>query len=128
MVMDKKKGYSTVEAYIAQFPAEVQEILQSLRKSILDAAPGSVEKISYKIPTFYLNGNLVHFAAYPTHIGFYPGPSGIAAFEEELSAYKYAKGSVQFPIKEPLPFALIQKIVRFRVKENLSKAILKRRK
>lgn len=119
--MSEKKSFTTIEAYIAQFPMDVQEILYSLRKSILEVAPEAKEKISYQIPTFYLNGNLVHFAAYPTHIGFYPGPSGIAAFEEELSIYKHAKGSVQFPVDEPMPFSLIQRMVKYRVQENMSK-------
>ena len=85
------------------------------------AAPGAQEKISYQMPTFYLNGNLVHFAAYAKHIGFYPTPSGIEKFKRELSEYKHAKGSVQFPQGEPLPVDLIEKIVRFRVEENLNK-------
>jgi len=85
------------------------------------AAPGAEEKISYQMPTFYLNGNLVHFAAYAKHIGFYPTPSGIEKFKRELSEYKHAKGSVQFPLGEPLPVDLIEKIVRFRVEENLNK-------
>ena len=113
-----KAGPDSIDHYIQQFSPDVQEILWSLRQTIKDAAPGAEEKISYQMPTFYLKGNLVHFAAYEKHIGFYPAPSGIEAFKEELSKYKGAKGSVQFPIDEPMPFDLIKKIVMFRVKEN----------
>ncbi len=109
---------SPIDDYISQFPPDVQEILATLRRVIHEAAPGASEKISYGMPTFSLNGNLVHFAAYSGHIGFYPAPSGIAAFEAELSSYKHAKGSVQFPLDKPLPYELISRIVRFRVTEN----------
>jgi uncharacterized protein YdhG (YjbR/CyaY superfamily) len=118
--MEEKKGNpTTIDAYIAQFPEDVQQILQKIRAVIQDAAPQAVEKISYQMPTFYLKGNLVHFAAHPHHIGFYPTPSGIEAFKRELSAYKWSKGAVQFPINEPMPYELVSKIVRFRVSENL---------
>ena len=120
--------FNTIDEYIMQFPTEVQETLKTLRKVIKEAAPEAEEKISYKMPTFTLHGNLVHFAAYKNHIGFYPTPSGIEAFKEELSKYKGAKGSVQFPIKEPLPYELIIKIVRYRVKENMKNAEEKLRK
>ncbi len=110
---------NNIDEYIATFPPDVQKILNMLRATIQKAAPDATEKISYAMPTFYLNGNLVHFAAYKNHIGFYPAPSGIEAFEKELSVYKTSKGAVQFPINKPLPFALITKIVRYRVKENL---------
>lgn len=113
-----KVGPNSIDDYIKQFPADVQVILQSLRQTIKDAAPEATEKMSYQMPTFYLNGNLVHFAAYDKHIGFYPAPRGIEAFKEELSQYKGAKGSVQFPIHEPMPLDLIGKIVKFRVEEN----------
>lgn len=113
-----KTGPNSIDDYMKQFPKEVEEILQSLRQTIKDAAPEATEKMSYQMPTFYLNGNLVHFAAYDKHIGFYPAPSGIEAFKEELSRYKGAKGSVQFPIDEPMPLDLIRKIVKFRVEEN----------
>jgi uncharacterized protein YdhG (YjbR/CyaY superfamily) len=116
-----KAVFTSIDAYIATFPKEVRKILKELRKAIQTAAPAADEKISYQMPTFYLNGNLVHFAAYEKHIGFYPTPSGISAFQGELSAYKSARGSVQFPIDKPLPFGLIGKIVRFRVAENLKK-------
>jgi uncharacterized protein YdhG (YjbR/CyaY superfamily) len=115
---DDKAGPGSIDDYIKQFPTEVQVILQSLRHTIRDAAPEATEKMSYQMPTFYLNGNLVHFAAYEKHIGFYPAPSGIEAFKDELSKFKGAKGSVQFPIDVPLPLELIKKIVRFRVEEN----------
>ncbi|MBA2421832.1 MAG: DUF1801 domain-containing protein, partial [Chitinophagales bacterium] len=98
------------------------------RVIIRKAAPKAEETINYAMPTFTLNGNLVHFAAYKNHIGFYPTPSGIDAFKKELSLYKGAKGSVQFPIDKPLPWALITKIVKFRVKENLEKAVIKMKK
>lgn len=116
-----KKVALTTDEYIAQFPPDVREILQNLRAVIKEAAPEATEKISYQMPTFYLNGNLVHFAAYARHIGFYPAPSGIEAFKEELSPYKGAKGSVQFPLDKPLPMDLITGIVRFRVSENIKK-------
>ena len=117
----KDPDYTTVGDYIGAFSEPVQAKLEELRRFIRDIAPEAEEKISYQIPTFYLNGNLVHFAAYPKHIGFYPGASGIAAFPEELSGYKSAKGSVQFPLDEPLPWDLIRKIVEFRVEENRRK-------
>lgn len=108
-----------IDEYIAQFPTEVQEKLKKIRKIVLEAAPEATEKISYQLPTFYLFGNLVHFGAFKNHIGFYPTPSGIASFDEELTPYKRAKGSVNFPLNKPIPYDLIDKIVRFRVMENL---------
>ncbi|MDQ0194176.1 iron chaperone [Paenibacillus wynnii] len=120
--MDDKITFNSIDDYIAQFTPEVQEILKTLRKVIQDSAPDAKEKISYQMPTFELNGNLVHFAAFKNHIGFYPAPRGIEAFKEELSEYKGAKGSVQFPIGKPLPYELISKIVKFRVAENIKKA------
>lgn len=111
-----------VDEYISQFPSDVQVKLQSLRQIIRDSAPNAVEKISYKMPTYAEHGNLVHFAAYSKHIGFYPGASGIEAFKEELSRYKGAKGSVQFPLDQPLPEELIRRIVEFRVQANVEKA------
>ena len=118
----------TIDNYIAGFPDEVQEVLAKIRKTIRTAAPEAEETINYQIPTFTLNGNLVHFAAFKKHIGFYPTPTGIAEFKEELSVYEGAKGSVQFPLDKPIPFALIGKIVKFRVKENMEKAAAKRKK
>jgi uncharacterized protein YdhG (YjbR/CyaY superfamily) len=113
--------------YIARFPDDVQEILRKIRLTIRKAAPQAEETISYQIPTFTLNGNLVHFAAFKNHIGFYPGASGIEKFKDELSVYHGAKGSVQFPMDKAIPFGLISKIVKFRLKENLKKAQAKRR-
>jgi uncharacterized protein YdhG (YjbR/CyaY superfamily) len=118
----------TIDEYIAGFPSEVQEILQKIRMTIREAAPAAEEKISYQMPTFFLKGNLVHFAAFKEHIGFYPVPSGIEKFKKELSVYKQGKGSVQFPLDQPMPFDLISKIVKFRVTENLAKAAPKERK
>jgi uncharacterized protein YdhG (YjbR/CyaY superfamily) len=92
--------------------------LHKIRETIQEAAPEAIEKISYQMPTFYLKGNLVHFAAYKKHIGFYPAPSGIEAFIAQIKVYKYAKGSVQFPIDQPIPYGLITDIVKYRVKEN----------
>ncbi len=119
--MENKNSYNPIDEYINTFSTEVQEILKELRAVIKVAAPQATEKISYQMPTFVLNGNLVHFAAYKKHIGFYPAPSGILAFKEELSAYKGAKGSVQFPIDKPLPLELISRIVTYRVEENMKK-------
>jgi len=112
---------SKIDEYIMQFSPEVQKILEQLRQTIKDAAPEAEEKISYQMPTFYLFGNLVHFAAYKNHIGFYPSPTGIDAFKNELSQYKSSKGAVQFPIQEPLPLELIKMIVAFRVVENIKR-------
>lgn len=118
---------STIDEYIAMFPPAIQELLQTMRTAIHKAAPKAEETISYQIPTFTLHGNLVHFAAFKHHIGFYPGADGIASFSEELSAYKGAKGSVQFPLDKPLPIALVTKIVKFRVQKNLEKAEAKKK-
>jgi len=117
-MINNKAGYKTIDEYIAQFPADIQVKLNLLRDVIKKAAPDSKERISYQMPTFWQNENLVHFAAYKNHIGFYPTPSGIEAFKDELSIYKNAKGSVQFPLDKPLPFDLIGRIVRFRVAGN----------
>lgn len=127
--MDKNaKSFTSIDEYIATFPKDIQEILEKIRATVRDAAPDAEEKISYQMPTFFLNGNLVHFAAFPKHIGFYPTPSGIEAFQKQLSRYESAKGSVQFPLDKPIPYGLIRKIVKFRVKENLAKAKDKGRK
>ena len=115
-----------VDEYIAGFPDEVQVKLEKLRATIKAAAPEAEEKISYQMPTFALKGNLVHFAAYEHHIGFYPTSSGIEQFKAELSIYKGGKGSVQFPLDQPIPYDLIRKIVSFRVKENISRAEAKK--
>ena len=116
-----KTHFKTIDEYIASFPKNVQNILKKLRFVIKKHAPMAKETINYGIPTFKLNGNLVHFAAFKNHIGFYPTPSAILAFKKELSTYKQAKGSVQFPIDKPIPFNIIKKIVEYRVKENLTK-------
>ena len=121
----KKSGINSIDEYIATFPQDIQKILKELRPTIKAAAPDAEEKISYQMPTFFLNGNLVHFAAFKKHIGFYPTPSGIEAFQKELSVYDGAKGSVQFPIDEPMPLKLISRIVKFRVAENIKKAKIK---
>ncbi len=116
-----KNQFKTIDEYISTFPENVQKILENLRDVIKKAAPQAEETINYQIPTFRLNGNLVHFAAYKNHIGFYPTPSGIEHFKDELSAYEVAKGSVKFPLNKPIPYDLIRNIVEFRVKENLKK-------
>jgi uncharacterized protein YdhG (YjbR/CyaY superfamily) len=113
---------NSIDQYIAEFPPETQRVLAEMRALIKASAPDATEKISYAIPTFHLNGNLAHFAAFEKHIGFYPGPSGILAFQEDLKPYKSAKGSVQFPLGQPLPTDLIRRIVEFRVAENTGKA------
>jgi uncharacterized protein YdhG (YjbR/CyaY superfamily) len=113
------KQFSTIDEYIKTFPTNTQSLLQKMRQIIKEAAPEAVEAISYQMPTFKLNGkNLVHFAAFKNHIGFYPIPSGIEAFKKELSPYKQGKGSVQFPIDKPIPYDLVEKIVKYRVREN----------
>lgn len=127
MAMNKKVP-KNIDQYIAGFPVEVQEILEKIRSTIHEAAPAAEETISYQMPTFTLNGNLVHFAAYKHHIGFYPSPSGIEKYKEEISAYKWAKGSVQFPLDQPIPYELISRITAFRVVENLAKAERKTKK
>jgi len=119
--MDKKEDLSTIDAYIGQFGSEVQRKLNRIRQVIRSAAPDASEKISYQMPTFWLNGNLVHFAAFKNHIGFYPTPKAIEDFAEELAVYKTAKGSIQFPIKDEPPYDLIRRIVLARVLENRQK-------
>lgn len=117
-----KIQFKTMDEYIKTFPEDVQSILEEMRQTIKKAAPEAVEAISYQMPTFKLNGrNLVHFAAFKNHIGFYPVPSDIEAFKEELSLYKQGKGSVQFSMDKPIPFDLVKKIVIYRAKENLEK-------
>ncbi|MGB8645393.1 MAG: DUF1801 domain-containing protein [Anaerolineae bacterium] len=112
----------TIDEYIAGFPPDVQEILEKVRLTIRKAAPDAQETISYRMPAFTLKGNLVYFAAFKKHIGFYPTATGIEQFKEELAAYKSSRGAVQFPLDQPIPFGVIRKIVRFRVKENLARA------
>lgn len=119
-----KKQFQTIDAYIKAFPEDIQRILEKMRQTIRKTAPEAEEAIAYQMPTFKLNGkNLVHFAAFKNHIGFYPTPSGIEAFSEQLSPYKGAKGSVKFPLGRPIPLDLVQKIVKLRVKENMSRRI-----
>jgi uncharacterized protein YdhG (YjbR/CyaY superfamily) len=122
----QKINYSNIDEYIKTFPLKIQKILQEIRKTIKEAAPDAEEVISYQIPTFKLNGNLVHFAAFKDHIGFYPSPRGKEIFKKELSAYKGGKGTVQFPFNKPVPLELIRKIVEYRVRENLER--IKKRK
>lgn len=117
---------STIDEYIGAFPRDVQKKLTSLRAAIRKAAPEATEKMSYGMPTFFQKKNLVHFAAYQHHVGFYPTPSGIASFRDELTSYVTSKGAVQFPIDEPLPLELVSRIVKFRVAENDTKAAKKK--
>jgi uncharacterized protein YdhG (YjbR/CyaY superfamily) len=117
-----------IDEYIASFPKDIQEILEKLRTTIRKAAPDAEEIINYQIPTFTLKGNLVHFAAFKKHIGFYPTSTGIEVFKKELSDYEGAKGSVKFQLDKPIPFDLISKIVTYRVKENLERAEAKMKK
>jgi len=120
-MISTKNKFNTIDEYISTFPDDIQNILQKIRQTIKEAAPDAEEAISYQIPTFKLNGNLVHFAAFKNHVGFYPAPSGQKVFQKELSVYKSGKGSVQFPLDKPIPLSLIKKIVKYRVKENLEK-------
>lgn len=121
-MQENKININSIDEYIKQFPKEVQDILQNLREVIKESAPDAVEKISYQMPAFSWNGNLVYFAANKNHIGFYPTPSGIAAFQHKLTEFKSSKGAVQFPKDKPLPYDLISEIVKFRVAENRKKA------
>jgi uncharacterized protein YdhG (YjbR/CyaY superfamily) len=123
----KQATPQNIDEYIAGFPNDIQEKLQKIRMTIRKAAPKAEEKISYQIPTFALCGNLVHFAAFKKHIGFFPTSSGTREFQQELSIYKGSKGSVQFPLDKPIPLGLISRIVKFRLKENLARAASKKR-
>jgi uncharacterized protein YdhG (YjbR/CyaY superfamily) len=125
---NKKAGFTSIDEYIATFPEDIQKILQEIRATIQAAAPDAKEKISYQMPTFDLKGNLVHFAAFRNHIGFYPTPSGTEAFKAEIARYQGAKGSIRLPLDEPMPLDLISRIVKMRVAENLKKAQEKARK
>jgi len=115
------KSADTIDSYIKAFPQETRTLLDHMRLTIQKAAPDATEKISYGMPTFFYNGNLVHFAAFKKHIGFFPTPSAIEAFQKELKPYKTSKGAVQFPMTDPLPLKLIARMVEFRVKENAAK-------
>ena len=117
-----------IDEYIAGFPADVRERLEKMRAAIKNAAPQAEERISYRMPTFFLNGNLVYFAAFKNHIGFYPGAGAVESFKQELSIYRGAKGSVQLPMDQPIPTDLIERIVKFRIEENLGRAEAKRKK
>jgi len=122
----KKAGFKSIDEYIATFPEETQKLLEKVRATIKAAAPDAQEKTSYQIAAFELNGrNLVHFAGWKTHIGMYPIPSGSEAFNKEVSKYKGAKSSLNFPIDKPLPLKLISKIVKLRIADNLEKAEIK---
>ena len=112
---------TTIDQYIAAYPTQVQEMLQKVRACIARTAPEATEKIGYGIPTFVFRGNLVHFAAYAHHIGFYPGSGGIETFKKDLAGYKTSKGAVQFPLDKPIPYDLIEKITTYRVEQNRSK-------
>ena len=114
----EKQQFKTIDDYIATFPPDIQLRLEAIRSVIKAAAPDAVEKISYQMPTFFQQGNLIHFAAFKNHIGLYPAPSGIETFEKKLAEYKHAKGSVQFLHNKPLPLDLIREITEFRVSEK----------
>ena len=120
-MQDKTAAPTTIDAYIAQFPPEIQEILNRIRAVVHEAAPEATEGIGYQMPGFYLNGGLVYFAAHKNHIGFYPTGSEMHGLEEDLSAYRTSKGTLQFPLDRPIPYDLIRKIVQVRSAENLSK-------
>jgi len=120
-----KNTPNNIDEYILLFHSDIQVILNEIRETIRKKAPNAKETINYQIPTFTLNGNLVHFAAFKNHIGFYPTPSGINMFKEELAHYKTSKGSIKFPLKKPIPYELITKITAFRVKEQMDKTLFK---
>ena len=128
MMEDNKVKFNSIDEYIGLYPSEIQDILTTLRKVIKESAPEATEKISYQMPTFAMHGNLVHFAAYKNHIGFYPAASGVAAFTDKLVEYKTSKGAIQFPIDKPLPYELIREIVQFRIDENRKRAEDKKKK
>ena len=118
-----QKAVKNIDEYIARFPGDVQKILQNIRALIKEAVPDAEEKISYQIPTFTLNGNyLIYFAAFKNHVSIYPAPRGTEKFKKELAAYEGGKGTVRFPFDEPIPYGLIKRIVKFKLKENLEKA------
>jgi len=123
----RKESFETIDEYIALFPPEIQDRLQELRQAIREEAPDAEETISYRIPTFRLKGNLVHFAAFRDHISFFPASSGVEAFRKELSGYRISKGTIQFPLDAPLPLDLVRRIVQFRVRENLAKGTPRKR-
>ena len=116
-----------IDTYIAGFPKDIQKLLKQMRTTIKKAAPNATEAMAYGLPTFRLEGNLVHFGGFKTHIGFYPAPTGIQAFEKELAPYMAGKGTLQFPLDKPLPLDLVTRITQFRAQENLKKAALKKK-
>ena len=120
-MLTREKGFKTIDEYIATFPVNVQIILEEMRQAIREAAPKAEEAISYQMPAFTLNGILVWFAAFKNHIGFFPKTSAIEAFKEELCDYEVTKGTVRFPLSKPIPFDIVKKIVKYRVKENLNR-------
>jgi len=122
------RKFNTIDEYISLFPKNIQEILEKIRHTIKKSAPQAEETISYQMPAFKLNGNLVYFAAFKDHIGFFPTSSGVAAFKKELSKYATSKGTIRFPLDKPIPFDLVRKIVQFRVQENLAKGKNKSKK
>lgn len=124
----KRRAPENIDEYINGFPSNVQKILQRIRKTIQKAAPAAEEAISYAIPTFRLNGNLVHFAAYQNHVGLYPAPRGVAEFIDDMARYEGGKGTARFPLDEPIPYELIARIVTFRVGKNAEKAATKSKK
>ena len=127
-MQSQQTGFRTIDEYIAAFPEDTQALLQAVRATIHAAAPDAVERISYNMPAFAQEGNLVYFAALKNHIGLYPTSSGIAAFQQEISAYESSKGAVKFPEDQPMPLDLITKIVQYRVTENLNRAAAKSQK
>jgi uncharacterized protein YdhG (YjbR/CyaY superfamily) len=124
----EEKTFANIDEYIALFPADIQDRLRAIRATIREAAPEATEKISYQMPTFYQNGNVVHFAAFKDHISLFPGASGVEAFADRLKAYKISKGTIQFPHGQPLPLELVKEIVRYRVDENQRVAAAKKKK
>jgi uncharacterized protein YdhG (YjbR/CyaY superfamily) len=123
---DISPSLDSIDAYIESFPADIQEKLQAIRTTIRSVIPEAQEKISYQMPTFFYKGNLVHFAAFRNHIGFYPTPSGTDTFAAEIAKYKHSKGAVQFPINEPMPLDLIARITAYRVKDNEAKELARK--
>ena len=115
------RKFNTIDEYISLFPKDVQTTLEKMRQAIKKSAPQAEETISYQVPTFKLNGNLVYFAAFKDHISFFPTSSGVAAFKKELSKYETSKGTIRFPLDQPIPYDLVRKILKFRVQENLDK-------
>ena len=125
---EDKAAYGSIDEYISAFPPEIQDTLQTMRQVIQESAPKAKEKISYQMPTFELYGNLVHFAVFKKHIGFYPASDGVEEFQEELKEYRTSKGAIQFPFDKPVPYELIRRIVKFRAARNVEKAESKTKK